>query len=367
MAFLHSLARSLAMRLLAQIALMLLVLLQPSGACAESSGSCQSSDCTKRPLIIGFHAAWDPHSFASLKTALPQLDWIVPSWLTLDGNLAVRSAIQTDVLDYVRPAKPSAKILPMLQNFHDGVWDGNRVAQLVADPERRTRTVSVLLQFVTRHRLHGVVIDFENIPADAHRDFVALLTELRNAFSRHQLIVAVAVPFDSPDWDYPVYAGASDFLMLMAYDQHWETSAPGPIAAQNWFRSILARRLNALDPARTILCLGNYGYDWAKGKPAEVVTVREATNKAQRFGGSVALDAASSNPYLSYADDHGVEHHLWFLDAQTVRNQLRESLAYHPAGYALWRLGSEDPAVWEIFRTINLSGGTSRRRSEPDH
>ena len=38
-----------------------------------------------RPLTIGFYVTWDDSSYASLETALPKLDWVVPSWLELTG------------------------------------------------------------------------------------------------------------------------------------------------------------------------------------------------------------------------------------------------------------------------------------------
>jgi cellulose synthase/poly-beta-1,6-N-acetylglucosamine synthase-like glycosyltransferase/peptidoglycan/xylan/chitin deacetylase (PgdA/CDA1 family) len=42
-------------------------------------------------------------------------------------------------------------------------------------------------------------------------------------------------------------------------------------------------------------------------------------------------------------------HRVWFLDAVTAYNQLRAADEFRPAGYALWRLGSEDPSVWSVL------------------
>ena len=38
-----------------------------------------------RPLAIGFYVNWDDTSYAALKRALPKLDWVLPSWLSLAG------------------------------------------------------------------------------------------------------------------------------------------------------------------------------------------------------------------------------------------------------------------------------------------
>ena len=92
------------------------------------------------------------------------------------------------------------------------------------------------------------------------------MQELHAAFALRGLLVVQAVPFDDPGWNYKAYAAASDYLILMAYDQHWAGSDPGPVAAQDWFEQQSRQAHARLDPAKTIIALGNYGYDWTDGK-----------------------------------------------------------------------------------------------------
>ena len=49
------------------------------------------------------------------------------------------------------------------------------------------------------------------------------------------------MPFDNEDWNYKAYASVTDYLMLMAYDQHWSTGEAGPVAGQDWYESILKK------------------------------------------------------------------------------------------------------------------------------
>ena len=39
-----------------------------------------------RSLSIGFYVNWDDNSYPALKRALPHLDWVIPSWLSLEGS-----------------------------------------------------------------------------------------------------------------------------------------------------------------------------------------------------------------------------------------------------------------------------------------
>ena len=40
---------------------------------------------------------------------------------------------------------------------------------------------------------------------------------------------------------------------------------------------------------------------------------------------------------------------MWFLDGVTAYNEIEAGDAYGVAGYALWRVGSEDPSVWSVL------------------
>ena len=61
------------------------------------------------------------------------------------------------------------------------------------------------------------------------------------------------------------------------------------------------------------------------------------------------FDPASNNPHFNYEDDDGTKHQVWFLDGVTAFNQIHAADPYRPAGYALWRLGSEDPSILPLM------------------
>jgi len=43
-------------------------------------------------------------------------------------------------------------------------------------------------------------------------------------------------------------------------------SDPGSVAAEDWYERNIANRLHDLDPAKTIIALGSYGYNWTEGE-----------------------------------------------------------------------------------------------------
>ncbi|HST50805.1 MAG TPA: glycosyltransferase [Pyrinomonadaceae bacterium] len=310
-----------------------------------------------RPLAVGFYVNWDDSSYASLKRNIKELDWLVPEWIRLqDGDDPLVRDFAPQALDLVRRERPSMPILPLVQNYQNEDWNPQLLARAVATEQSRQKLINALLQTVTDNKFGGVTIDLEEVPASSQANLYKFMQELYAAFHQRGLLVAQAVPYDDDDWDYRAYEATTDYLMLMAYDQHWASSAPGSVASQGWFEQLLARRMRELDPAKTIVCVGNYGYDWTSaGGEAPEVTFQEAVLSAKESDASVTFDPATRNPHFSYDEDDGSHHSVWFLDAVTAYNEMRASAQYHPAGYALWRLGSEDPSLWQVFGSTALA------------
>src|ERR1043166_5656610 len=270
-----------------------------------------------RPLAVGCYVNWDDSSYASLKGNVNNLDWLVPEWIRLkDGDDPLVKDIDPKALDFVRRERPTMPILPLVQNYRNEQWNPQILARAVATEDSRQRLINALLQTVDENKFRGVTIDLEEVPASSQANLYKFMQELHAAFQPRGLAVAQAVPFDNPDWNYKAYAEVTDYLMLMAYDQHWASSAPGSISAQNWFEQILARRMRELDPSKTIVCVGNYGYDWTSaGGEAPEVTFQEAVLSARDSDATIKFDPATRNPHFDYDEEDGSHHSVWFLDA----------------------------------------------------
>jgi cellulose synthase/poly-beta-1,6-N-acetylglucosamine synthase-like glycosyltransferase/peptidoglycan/xylan/chitin deacetylase (PgdA/CDA1 family)/spore germination protein YaaH len=303
-----------------------------------------------RPLAIGFYVNWDDTSYPSLKRALPTLDWVIPTWMSVSGpDMALHTDIDAKALNLIRAQKPSTPILPLLQNAVNSNWDGPGLARMLADPATRQARIAQIVAFLAANRLQGVTIDFEEVPENAQKDLKAFLSELNDAFDPHGWGIVLSVPFDDAAWDYAGYAEIVDFELLMAYDEHWAGKDPGSIASEDWFERTLDKRMKVLDSDQTIVAIGSYGYDWAHGQNAEALTFQDAMDRATDAQADITFDPATQNPYFSYSEDNGTAHQVWFLDGVTAYNQIHAADDYKPYGYALWRLGSEDPSIWSVL------------------
>ncbi|MGC2237062.1 MAG: glycosyltransferase [Pyrinomonadaceae bacterium] len=314
-----------------------------------------------KPLAIGFYVNWDDSSYASLKQNINRLDWLVPEWIRLSGDDENPLVLDIDqqALDLIQQEKPDMPVLPLLQNYKNEQWNSAILAKAVSTEDARQKLIKSLLETIAKYKFGGITIDIEEVPASAQTSLFTFMEELHAEFQKRNLTLAQAVPFDNPDWNYRAYANVIDYLMLMAYDQHWSTGEAGSIAGQEWFETILKKRMTELAPAKTVVCFGNYGYNWTNGaKEAEDISFQQSVLAAKESLDSpteIKFDSASKNPYFSYVEDDGKTHNVWFLDAVTAYNEIQSAEPYKVAGFALWRLGSEDPSLWKIFGADNQS------------
>ena len=309
---------------------------------------------TTRPLSVGFFVNWDESSYESLKRNMDHLDWVIGEWSHLrdgpDGSNPLVTDVYVPAVNSIRLTRPEVRILPMIQNVLNEKWQGDLVARWVGDEPHRQTLINSLSSFVQDNKFAGICVDFEEPPEEAQGNLLTFMQELHTAFAAKGLLVVQSVPFDDPDWNYPAYSAATDYLIVMAYDQHWTGSDAGPVAAQDWFEQNLIKRMRELNPARTIIALGNYGYNWTDGtSTTDEVTFQEALISSHESETAPTFDSASRNPYFEYDEEDQSHHKVWFLDAVTAYNEMRAASGYRPAGFGIWRLGSEDPSVWSIL------------------
>ncbi len=294
---------------------------------------------------VGFYMPWDEAGRASLALHAGELDWVAAGLATVQGRDHVWTYESDSHLRQVLAEHGKAKLLLMIQNVDEaGVWQGRNSARLFADPAARRRFVTQIESAVAAERAAGIVLDIEDLPESAHRDYRAFLSEIRARFAARGQLVSIAAPVADPAWDLAAYAAVTDRIFLMAYDEHWPGGVPGPIASQPWFARTLDAAVRAVGPDKAIIALGNYAYDWGSGT-AKAVTIPQAWEKAVATGVRPVFDRRTGNSHFAYTEQ-GVQHQVWMLDAIATWNQLQVARNLRAGGVALWRLGSEDPGFW---------------------
>jgi cellulose synthase/poly-beta-1,6-N-acetylglucosamine synthase-like glycosyltransferase/peptidoglycan/xylan/chitin deacetylase (PgdA/CDA1 family) len=200
------------------------------------------------------------------------------------------------------------------------------------------------------------------VPDEDEKLYAEWIGELHNDFHAKNLRIYVNVQAGADDATLRLLGQNSDGVILMNYDEHEETSDPGPVASEPWFEANLTRVLKLVPKEKIICGIGNYGFDWAvplpeKGKkPAlrvvdvDDLSVQDAWQRAEDAGADVHLEGDELNPHFAYDDeDAHLRHQVWFLDGVTALNELRAGRQMGLRTFAVWRLGEEDPSLWQVW------------------
>jgi cellulose synthase/poly-beta-1,6-N-acetylglucosamine synthase-like glycosyltransferase/peptidoglycan/xylan/chitin deacetylase (PgdA/CDA1 family) len=336
---------------------------------------------TYDPLRAAFYVSWDANSLASLKKHYKDIDLLIPEQLhgvTPDGAITIvdythnqtrpvkatpaeaLALLSGDELhEWIRSMKsvnPQFELptMGMLDNYDGYVWRIDEMATLLANPAARHTLIQNVTQYAELAHQSGIVVDFEEVPDASQAHFRQFAAELAASLHSANLKLMIALPARDDAYDYQFFGKACDAIILMNYDQHWLTSPPGPIAAQDWFVENL-RQIREVVPAQKIVVgIANYAYDWGETDKKGVwsgaeYSIQEALLHAYESETDVDFDDASSNPHYSYSDEQNHVHRVWMLDAITAYNEERATERMGLRGTALWRLGSSDTSLWPIW------------------
>jgi len=342
-------------------------------------------------LRAAYYVPYDEASYASFKEHVHQIDMLFPEWLHVDSPNATLLSIHNDshheypIVDsaavhdpdednrikrVIQAAREDTEVFPHLNNFNPRTqaWESN-YGDVLKDPAKRAALRRQIDAFFSTYLVYrGLSLDFESLPDSATPAYISFMHEIYGDLHARNLRLYVNTAVASSDDELRQIAANSDGIILMNYDQHQVTSEPGPIASQEWFIGNLTRVLKIVPKEKIICAIGNYGYDWTLSIPPEPkkghaqkpvkpqvldtadFPVSEAWQRASDADADLDLDYDTLNPHFEYIDEDSNQRHVvWFLDGVTVLNELRAARELGLQTFALWRLGSEDSSMWNVW------------------
>src|SRR6266516_2430623 len=301
---------------------------------------------------LAFYTNGDPYSYASLEQHAAQITHVCPEWMTVINGLC-ELQIDADVRVPRFCTSKGIKLMPLLTNLVGDTWQPEAVENLAhGPPDRQERFFAKVIGALRDAKAAGVVVDWEQIDPVYKKDITAFIDKFADALHYDDKELWLCVQ-PGQELDYINFENLSDNVdrfVAMLFDETSDVDPPGPLGSRSWFEGWLHVLLEDSDHKQWIIALGSYGYDWTiGGKKAELISFPEAMSRANNAGVEAAeVKAPGYNPYF-YFEDADKEHAVWFLDVVTFLNELREVRDQKAGGFALYRLGSEDPAIWDAL------------------
>jgi hypothetical protein len=304
-------------------------------------------------------AVWHPSSdqpggFETILANADVVDVVFPFWYTPDADGALLSRAGADWREQVAAWRSAGLVvMPSVFATHSG---------FLAEP-RRSAHVAALLALVDENGYDGLDLDYEEFPLSTREPFSELVEALGAGLHARGKLLSVTVhakteaePSSYPSaaaQDWPRLAAAADVFNVMTYDYTNRNEQPGPVAPRSWVANVVTYGLGAVGAGKLQLGLPFYGYVWKRGRPPAAATTWEAT---RRLIDQFKLDAArepDSGELTAELDVTGLPRQTVYVsDALTLAGRLGDldGRALATAGVAIWGVGGEDPAAWQVLR-----------------
>ena len=196
----------------------------------------------------------------------------------------------------------------------------------------------------------GLQVDFENIPKEDGAAFLSFLADLR-AECKNKMFTA-ALPartkkIDNDVFDYEKIVPLVDRVLVMAYDEHWSTSAPGSIASLAWCRNVANYSLKVIGREKLIMGLPFYGRAWGSINPSRAYIYTDI-EKLIRENNVANIGRENGIPTFKYTIPVSVEVYYEDEYSLSIRMEMYRNMGVGAIGF--WRIGQETPAAWKYIK-----------------
>jgi spore germination protein YaaH len=254
--------------------------------------------------------------------------------------------------------------------------------------------------------------DVEDGDREALSSFVARAAEALHAHGKLLTLAIPAKDRDvtsgwAGPYDYAALGASADLVTIMAYEYSGPWSGPGSVAPYGWVDRVLRFAISQMPRDKVLLGVAFYGYDWNTSASDRRAGTRplgypQALALAAHYGVDIGIDEATQSGTFIYEAAAGARppaapatarpghqvtvrspapcelvvppptppaapappggprpapepgemeaHEVWVEDARSVAARLGLAQRYGAGGIATWRLGQEDPGVWEAIQ-----------------
>ena len=286
--------------------------------------------------------AWD-----SLMENVSGVNVLAPTWFSI-----VESRANQEYVD--RAHANGMQIWALVENINSEVKLDN--ARLLNTTSSRNRIIQTLIEQALAYGIDGLNVDLEGLPSSAGSGYIQFIRELSVECRKNGLILSVDnyVPSAwTTHYQRDKQAEVIDYLVIMAYDEHYNGSEAGSTASFPFVENGIANTIAQGVPADRIICaVPFYSRIW-HGDGSSVSSETISMPNMQAYIAEHELtpvweDDIAQN-YVEYTDEEGTLNRIWVEDASSLQAKIDVIRNYSLAGVAGWKLGMETSDVWSIL------------------
>lgn len=320
-------------------------------------------------------------NIASVLQSTKGVNVISPTWFYLkDTNGGIGSLASSDYVNYCH--QNGIEVWALVSNFgaKDQGLENPSTTEVLTFSSRRENLINNLISAAIQYNLDGINVDFESLEPAVGDSYIQFIRELSLKCANNGIVLSVD---NYAPTDYTAFYNRAeqsvfaDYVILMAYDEHYSGSEEaGSVASIGFVSEGVANTLKEVPADQLILGMPFYTRVWSQTPvtedgaaitdPAEVsdsytlyeldcysASMKETQNLIGANGAIPVWSDADGQYYVEYING-GITYKIWVEDATSLEEKLKVLQTNQLAGGAFWKLGLEDPIVWDtIIKYIN--------------
>ncbi len=332
-------------------------------------------------INMAWHQVFNRSANGNISSVLQStkgLNVISPSWFYLkDENGGIGSLASSDYVSYCH--QHNVEVWALVSNFGaaDQGLENPDLTAVLTHTSSRDNLVNNLISAAIQYNLDGINVDFESVSPEVGDAYIQFIRELSLKCANNGIVLSVDnyVPTAyTAFYDRAEQALFADYVVIMAYDEHYSGSEPGSVASIGWVTEGIENTLKEVPADQIILGMPFYARVW-KLTPVEGESLPEDGAVVDSFTNfDISCYSASMGEQKKLASVNGVtpvwsddvgQHYveyinggsiyqIWMEDAASIEAKLKVMDSFGLAGGSFWKLGLEQSAVWDtIIKYIN--------------
>lgn len=297
---------------------------------------------------------------ASVLASAKGLKIISPTWFYLNDNTGEIASLAS--ADYVAAChQQGVQVWALISNLENPDVNTTQVLNVTSN---REKLINNLVAEAVKYDLDGINVDFENLEGAAGVGFLQFIRELSLRCRANDIILSVdnysPASYNSfYTWDEQ--AVFADYIILMAYDEHYNGSEEeGSVASIGFVQEGVENMLKYVPAEQLILGVPFYTRLWQLTPDASGSGLSEISSEALGMADvekRIAENGAtfkwldSCGQYYAEYSANGNTYKVWAEEAESIGKKLEVMQSNGLAGAAFWKLGYEKKEIWDAILT----------------
>lgn len=309
------------------------------------------------PIQLTWEAVYTKNPDPDHIPEMPGVNVISPTWFHLENDAGSIKSLAS--AEYSNWAKTKGY---HIWGLFTNAFDPDLTHKAFKDYETRQSMIRQLLHYSHMYGLQGINLDIENVNPEDGPLITQFVREAAPFFREAGLVLSMDITFLSGSGNWSQFyereklAQTVDYLVIMAYDEHWASSpVAGSVSSLPWVEKNLASLLEIVPHEKLILGVPLYTRLWSETEKEdgtiEVTSKSLSMDKAKQWvtenQANIKYDPDSGQNYVEhYVQNDKTTYKIWLEDELSLRKRAELSKKYQLAGIAAWSRFFADHTAW---------------------